>query len=296
MGPVSDHPPAEQPAEPADAAPSHVAGWYPPPVGPPAPVAPPEPETLQDRLRKLFAPVIAVGAFLLKFGAILIKFKALTVIGTMGVSVAAYTLIWGWKFAVGFVLLIFVHEMGHAVMLRRRGIKAGWPVFLPFLGAFISMKSAPASVYEEAESALAGPIAGTAGAFVVWWAGNAIGSDLLVSLAATGFLLNLFNLLPALPLDGGRVAGALHPGIWLLGLLALLGYEFVRPSPVIPVILLLGGFELWRRWRDRNSTASQVYFALQPRQRLRIGAAYLGLVIVLLIAMHAAYVPRSLPH
>ena len=252
-------------------------------------------EGWRARLRKLFAPVIAAGAFLLKFGAVLVKLKALTVIGTMAVSVAAYALLWGWKFAIGFVLLIFVHEMGHAVMLRRRGIKAGLPIFLPFLGAFISMKSQPASVYEEAESALAGPVAGTAGAFVVWWVGSAIDSPMLVSLAFTGFLLNLFNLLPALPLDGGRVAGALHPVIWLLGLGVLVVAEFVRPSPIIPVIILLGGFELWRRWRDRGSAASQVYFALEPRQRWRIGGAYLGLVVVLLFAMHAAYLPRPLP-
>ncbi|HET7309770.1 MAG TPA: site-2 protease family protein [Mycobacteriales bacterium] len=264
-------------------------------VVPPLPYATPA-ETLRDRLRKLFAPVIAAGAFLVKFGAVLFKLKALAVIGTMGVSVAAYALLWGWKFAIGFVLLIFVHEMGHAVMLRRRGIKAGLPIFLPFLGAFISMKSQPASVYEEAESALAGPVAGTLGAFVVWWAGEAINSPMLVSLAFTGFLLNLFNLLPALPLDGGRVAGALHPVIWLLGLGVLVVAEFLRPSPVIPVIILLGGFELWRRWRDRGSAASQVYFALEPRQRWRIGGAYLGLVVVLLIAMHAAYLPRSLPN
>jgi Zn-dependent protease len=276
-------------------------GWHPPSSLPPEPMSPPPgyaagPETWRERLRKLFAPVIAAGAFLLKFGAILLKLKFLTVIGTMGVSIAAYTLLWGWKFAVGFVLLIFVHEMGHALMLRRRGIKAGLPVFLPFIGAFISMKSQPASVYEEAESALAGPLAGTAGAFVVWWAGNALDSELLVSLAFTGFLLNLFNLLPALPLDGGRVAGALHPVIWLLGLVALVFFEIVRPSPIIPIIILLGGFELWRRWRDRNSPASQVYFALEPRQRWRIGGAYLGLAIVLLVAMHASYVPRPLPN
>jgi len=267
---------------------------------PPEAVAPPPgygnaSDAWRERLKKAFAPVIAAGAFLLKFGAILIKLKFLTVVGTMGVSIAAYALLWGWKFAVGFVLLIFVHEMGHAVMLRHRGIKAGLPVFLPFLGAFISMKSQPASVYEEAESALAGPVAGTAGAFVVWWAGNALDSPMLISLAFTGFLLNLFNLLPALPLDGGRVAGALHPGIWLLGLGVLVVYEIVRPSPIIPILILLGGFELWRRWRNRSSPASQVYFALEPRQRWRIGGAYAALILVLLVAMHTVYVPQPLP-
>ena len=276
--------------------PEPVPGWYEPPSAPVQPVYAAPPETWRERLKKLFAPVIAVGAFVLKFGAVVVKLKVLTVVGTMGVSVAAYAMLWGWKFALGFVLLIFVHEMGHAVMLRRRGIKAGWPVFLPFLGAFISMKSQPASVYEEAESALAGPVAGTAGAFVVWWAGSQLDSPMLVSLAFTGFLLNLFNLLPALPLDGGRVAGALHPAIWLLGLLGLLVFEIYRPSPIIPIILLLGGFELWRRWRDRDSAASRVYFALHPRQRWRIAGAYAALVIVLLIAMHTVYVPRALPN
>lgn len=295
--PLPSAEPSGEQSEPVAAAPAEqTPGWHQPPSLPAQPVYASHPETFRDRLRKLFAPVIAAGAFVLKFGAILIKLKVLTVIGTMGVSIAAYTLLWGWKFAVGFVLLIFVHEMGHAVMLRRRGIKAGLPIFLPFLGAFISMKSQPASVYEEAESALAGPVAGTIGAFAVWWAGNALDSQMLVSLAATGFLLNLFNLLPALPLDGGRVAGALHPGIWLAGLLALVWFEIVRPSPIIPVIILLGGYELYRRWRNRNSAASQVYFALEPRQRWRIGGAYLGLVVVLLVAMHAAYVPRPLPN
>jgi Zn-dependent protease len=213
-------------------------------------------------------------------------------IGSMAVSVAAYASIWGWKFGLGFVLLIFVHEMGHVVVLRARGIKAGWPVFLPFLGAFVSMKSMPQSAYEEAESAIAGPIVGTAGALLLGFIGHAENSDLLVSLAFTGLLLNLFNLLPALPLDGGRVAGALHPAIWLLGLIALLGLEIYRPSGIVLVLLFLGGYELYRRWRSRDDEASKVYFALQPGQRLRIGTAYLALIAVILIGMHWTYAER----
>ncbi|MDT7802186.1 MAG: hypothetical protein QOI78_5619 [Actinomycetota bacterium] len=282
--PSGDHPPEDRPPD------EPWPGYPAPQPVPPVPMA----DTFTARLKRALAPLAAVGAFFAKFGIVLVKLKAFTVIGTMFISIAAYTTLWGWRYAVGFVLLIFVHEMGHVVALRRRGIKAGAPVFLPFLGAFVSMKEMPQSVYVEAETALAGPVIGTLGAFGVLAVSHYNGSGLLRDLAFTGFLLNLFNLLPALPLDGGRVAGALHPGIWLGGLAALVLYEIYRPSPVIPVILVLGGFELWRRWRGRNTTAAKVYFALLPGQRARIGAAYLGLVVVLLFALHATYVQRSL--
>jgi Zn-dependent protease len=294
-GPAEPAQPADDPAVPPDppAPPSSAAGS--PAYGQPAYGSPAEPpDTFTARVKRALAPLAAVGAFLAKFGVVLVKLKAFTVIGTMGISIVAYASLWGWQFGLGFVLLIFVHEMGHVVALRRRGVKAGAPVFLPFLGAFVSMKEMPRNVYVEAETALAGPVAGTLGAFAVLAVSHYDGSALLRDLAFTGFLLNLFNLLPALPLDGGRVAGALHPAIWLLGLAAMLLYEFYRPSPVIPVILVLGGYELWRRWRGRNSEASKVYFALQPGQRATIGSAYLGLVLVLLVALHATYVPRSL--
>jgi len=282
--------------------------WQPPPhrASDPAPSVPPapppywEPARQQEefpygfraRAKKALAPLVAAGAFLAKFGVVIIKLKSFLLIGSMAVSVAAYASIWGWKFGLGFVLLILVHEMGHVIVLRARGIKAGWPVFLPFLGAFVQMQSTPQSVYEEAESALAGPILGTAGALVLGYVGHTENSDLLVSLAFTGLLLNLFNLLPALPLDGGRVAGALHPAIWLLGLIALLGLEIYRPSGIIIVLLVLGGYELYRRWRSRDDEASKVYFALQPGQRLKIGTAYLVLIAVILIGMHWTYAER----
>jgi Zn-dependent protease len=273
------------------------------PIAPPAaasvePAAiSPVPSTAQSSTapswwKRVLAPVAGVGAFLAKYGLLLLKVKSLVLVGSMAVSIAAYASIWGWQFGLGFVLLIFVHEMGHVVVLRARGIRAGWPVFLPFLGAFVSMKSMPQSVYQEAESALAGPIAGTAASLLLGYLAHLDGSALLRSLAFTGLLLNLFNLLPALPLDGGRVAGALHPAIWLAGLLALLGFEIYRPSPVIPILLVLGGFELYRRWRGRDSEASRVYFALERAQRLKVGGAYLALTGVILLGMHATYTQR----
>jgi Zn-dependent protease len=262
--------------------PGHVPGFVDPPP------------SIGARLKKATAPLVGAAAAIAKFGAVLLKFKAFVVVGSMAVSIAAYASLWGWKYAVGFVLLILVHEMGHVIVLRARGIKASAPIFLPFLGAFVSMKSAPRSVYEEAESALAGPLLGTAGALALTWYAHADGSGLLRSLAFTGMLINLFNLLPALPLDGGRVAGALHPAIWVVGLLALLGLEIHSPSPILLLVLLLGSYELYHRWRGRNSEASKAYLDLTGQQRLRIGTAYIVLVVVLLIAAHATYIPRTL--
>ena len=125
----------------------------------------------------------------------------------MFVSVLAYTLLWGWTFAIGFVLLMFVHEMGHVIVLKRQGIPASLPMFIPFLGAFVNMRGMPRDAYQEALSGLAGPYFGTAGAVVVGFWGHATGSNFLLQLAAIGFFLNLFNLLPMLPLDGGRAVG-----------------------------------------------------------------------------------------
>jgi len=261
---------------------------------PPAAHDPSLDDRLSTRIKKALAPLAAVGAFLAKFGAVLIKFKAFTVIGSMAVSIVAYASLWGWTFAAGFVGLIFVHEMGHVVALRRRGVKASAPLFLPFLGAFVKMKESPRSVYVEAESALAGPYAGTIGAFAVLLAGNAYGSAMLRDLAFTGFLLNLFNLLPVLPLDGGRAAGALHPALWAVGLVLLLGYEIYRPSPIVPLILILGGVEMYRRWRGRQTAESRAYQTMTAGQRAAVAAGYLLLIVVLLVAVHATYVRRSL--
>ncbi len=244
-----------------------------------------------NALKRLLGPLIAAVIALAKWGAVLVKLKFFTVAFSALASIWAYAWLFGWKFAVGFVLLIAVHEIGHVVVLRARGIDAGLPVFLPFLGAFVSMKEMPKTAYDEALSGIAGPVFGAAASFAVLGAGIALDSDLLRVLAYTGFFLNLFNLLPVLPLDGGRTAAALSPKLWVAGLLGLLAYTLWRPHVIVLVILALGGYELYNRWRNRDTEASRLYHTLTADQRLRVGVGYAGLVLVLLWAMHAFPLP-----
>ena len=192
---------------------------------------PPEPVRHEPRfplLRKLAAPLIAIGALAIKFGGVLLKFKFLL---SMFVSAAFYVWFGGWWFGIGLVFLLFVHEMGHVLEAKRQGLPVSAPLFIPFLGALITLKQMPHNAWNEAKLAIAGPIVGSAGAAAVWIAGAAADSNHLKALAFLGFFLNLFNLLPVVPLDGGRIVGALHPVLWLVGFLALLGLVFVMPEP-----------------------------------------------------------------
>jgi Zn-dependent protease len=156
-----------------------------------------QPLSVRDIVRKLFAPIVALGLLALKFGAFAIKFFGIFI------SVGGYALIWGWRFAVGFVLLILVHELGHYVVAKRQGLNPSLPVFLPFVGAYVAMKNAPFDPWRNLAVSAAGPIAGGIAALGVWFVGEAIDSRLLVALAYSGFMLNLFNLIPVRPFDGG---------------------------------------------------------------------------------------------
>jgi Zn-dependent protease len=266
----------------------------------PEPVREYEPIHPQSRLRelakKLWAPFAAVGFLLFKFKAALLalfKLKIFATSGTMLVSVAAYAWIWGWKFAAGFVLLILVHELGHVLELRRQGIPASAPLFIPFLGAVVGMKGMPHDAWREAQVALAGPILGSLGAVAVWAAGEALDSELLVALAFTGFFLNLFNLLPIVPLDGGRAVAAIHPGLWAAGLAGLIGLAIVFPNPILLLVLVLGGLELWNRWQARKNPAAAEYYRIRPWQRVAVGGTYLGLAALLALGMSATHIERT---
>jgi Zn-dependent protease len=217
----------------------------------------------------------------LKFLSLLagvLKFKTFA---TMLLSVALYATQWGWPFAAGFVLLIFIHEAGHAVVLRREGIPAGAPVFIPFLGAFIAMRGLPRDAYVEAKVAIGGPVAGSLAAWATLAGGLAFAQPMLVSLGHAGILLNLFNLIPVSPLDGGRIAGAFSRAFWIGGYaLGLLALWFTR-SPILLIVLAVGLFTLWQRWRNPVPG----YHDIPRAQRLAIGLGYAALVIVLALTL-----------
>jgi Zn-dependent protease len=262
--------------------------------------APSAPGPRRSLLRRVAAPLAATGAGVAKFaavlfksGAVLVKLKVITVFASMAVSVGAYALLGGWWFGLGLVGLLFAHEIGHVLELRRQGIPASAPLFVPFLGAVVGMKRMPTSAWHEAQVALAGPVLGSGAAAGVWAVGAYLDSRFLVALAYVGFLINLFNLLPTVPLDGGRAVAALHPALWLVGLAGLVALEIVRPSPILPIILILGALDVRRRWSARHSAEAQAYYDVTRLQRATVAFAYLGLAALLVIAMTATQVPRS---
>ncbi len=247
----------------------------------------------------------AIGAAIAKFFAaiksfllLLPKLKLLTTSGTALVSVAAYSLFWGWEFAAGFVVLLFLHEMGHVIALRREGIKASTPMFIPFLGAAIFSKSLGDNALAEARVGLAGPILGSLAAAAVAVVGAFTGSSFLLALAYVGFLINLFNLLPVVPLDGGRAMAAMAPWMWFIGFGGLVAMVFVFPNPILLIIILFGGMETWRRWQQRKTRSLQqaAYYRVAPHHRMLVGAVYIGLIAALAFGMYETHILASGSH
>ena len=256
----------------------------------------PEP-TWKVVVRRLWAPIAIVAALLWKFKAAafaIFKFKFVGTALSGLVSIAAYALLWSWWFAVGLVVLLFIHEMGHVLEARRQGLPTSAPMFIPFMGALITMKQLPHDVWREARVALAGPIIGSLGAAAFWAFGAATDRDFFTAMAYVGFFLNLFNLLPIVPLDGGRAVAALHPAFWLVGLVGLAALLVVSPNPILILILIIGGLELWTRWRHRGTAESREYYTITPGRRIAVAVTYLGLAAVLAVAMGATHIERDL--
>ncbi|MGH2988439.1 MAG: site-2 protease family protein [Solirubrobacterales bacterium] len=276
--------------------------------------APPEPEARapehepihpgsgrRTALKRALGPLAALGLLLLNFGTklkavlfLLPKAKVLTTSASMLVSIVAYQLIFGLAFSVGFVLLLLLHELGHVIQLRREGIKASAPMFIPFLGAVISAKSMGDDAGAEARVGLAGPVLGTIATLIPLGIWLATGDELWRALAYIGFLINLFNLLPVLPLDGGRAMAALSPWVWFAGFAGLIALTVFFPNPILILVLLFGGMESWRRWKARKTPEARAFHAVPTRTRVLVATVYLGLAALLAVGVTETYFERDL--
>ncbi|MGB7589461.1 MAG: site-2 protease family protein [Solirubrobacterales bacterium] len=243
-------------------------------------------------LRILILPFVLLATRIELLIGFIGKLKYATALLSMFASVGAYTLFWGLPFAAGFVILLFVHEMGHVIQLRREGIKASAPFFIPFLGALIAMREMPKSAIAEARVGLAGPVLGSAGALAALAIGLLTGSELFKALAFTGFFLNLFNLLPVSPLDGGRAMAAISPWLWLVGMVVLAGLLILHFNAFLLLIVVIGGLESITRLRAlrRERDEKKGYYDVSHSARALVALVYVGLAAALVVGMATAEV------
>ena len=259
---------------------------------------PAQPASRGRRNGGLAAGILAFLAFvfgkLSYVGLLLLKFKGLwfTVIST-GVTALIYTQLFGAAFGIGIVLLILIHESGHVVVARMMGMPVTLPVMIPFLGAFVSMKQQPRTVAQESIMAIGGPVLGSIAAGLCYLGYLAMPDSstgqLLRALAYFGFLINLFNLIPLTPLDGGRVTSLLSKWFNVAGLViaaGLLLFEMqsgTSVSPVLFLVLIFGAFSTYQRFR--STVLNPAYYAVDAQTKVIVGALYLGLLFALGVGM-----------
>ena len=253
-----------------------------------------------DKLKKLVGPFGVILILLLKFGTKLkfalpiVKFIPMLVKtgGTMIISIWAYSQFWGWSFAVGFVLLILVHEYGHVFAAKCFKLKVGAPMFIPFMGAIIALKEAPRHAWIEFWVAAGGPLAGAMGAGACHLIYFSTGNPFFAALAYTGYFLNLFNMMPTGFLDGGRMVTALSPWLWIVGILIAGTFAIYRPSFIIILILLFSLPRLFTLFRKRTDEENR-FFEISKSKRLIAASIYFGLIVLLGTGMLFVHVPPS---
>ncbi|HSP34828.1 MAG TPA: site-2 protease family protein [Thermoanaerobaculia bacterium] len=257
----------------------------------------------ERRLKERNGIAKALSAFLIFAGLALLKLKALAILfiekfrlllvnpfegfgavqygvaaGSIVVTIAAYATKFSFGLVVGFVLITLIHEVGHAVVIRAKGLRAGWMVFIPFIGGAVTTKGQPRSAYDDAQIGLAGPIAGTAASLVALQLYKWTANPTYLLIALCGFILNLINLLPIGMLDGGRVSAAVTKWMWVFGG-AILTYKVVKqPNPLLIVILLLAVFQVYASIvREKEDK----FYEITGAQRTAVAVAYFSLVIFL---------------
>jgi Zn-dependent protease len=268
-----------------------------PPV-PPVPVVPVEvlPPTTKAKSPSragIGGMAVAAGAVLLKFiGPFLIFFKTGA---SMLLSIVAYwwAFHWTWQMATGIVFLIFVHEMGHVIAAKLLGVPVTAPLFIPFLGASITMKQNPRDAWTEALMAYGGPLAGCIGSWICWALALYLHEPWMMVVASISFLINLFNMIPIPPLDGGRICSAVSSWFWLIGLVLLFAsvvYFHAWNSIVIIVLVLLAAIPRMKQTLFGQLTEEmKQYYRVHIGDRLTMALMYLGLIAALLLGYWSAH-------
>jgi len=213
----------------------------------------------------------------LKFG------KLVPTVLSLVFAVGVYTLVFGWRYAVGIVAMLLIHEMGHYIAARHRGLKVRLPMFIPFAFAWTTLEDLPHDAETEAYIGLGGPMLGTVGAIAAWWLAHSTDATWLLAVASTGFFLNLINLIPLPPLDGGRITTVLSPRIWLLGVPIiglLLWYQFSVILLLIAILALPHVIAAFR-FDPSSSPEAQRYHDVSARTRWEYGLIYVGLIAFL---------------
>jgi Zn-dependent protease len=198
--------------------------------------------------------------------------------GSMSLSIAAYAAQFTMPFAIGFVVLIMIHEVGHAVVIRAKGLRAGVMVFIPFVGGAVTLKDQPRSVYDDAQIGLAGPFAGTIASLVVLQLFKWTGEPVYLRLAAAGFLLNLLNMLPIGMLDGGRISAAITKWMWVIGGAMLVYKTWSQPNPLMIAIVVLIGFQVYASIVREDE---KEFYEITGAHRAAVAVAYFSLVLFL---------------
>jgi Zn-dependent protease len=272
------------------------------PARPPEPAEPAEPPAWHARARRVLGPFAVLLIFGVKWIAKLkILLLALPKIGFLKVALLGatnlwfYALFWGWQIAAWVIVLLLVHELGHAIAYKAFGLGVARIGFVPFLGAYAMSKTAPESAWVNALCALAGPFIGGIGCGVLWWYGHQSGSDLMSAAATLGFLLNLFNMVPVVPFDGGVAAGAIHPYVWFVGIFGLTVAALRFPNVILFLFLgiaLWQAYSLLKRYRAGDEATLRFYHSVTPRQRIVIAVLYFGIAALLAGGFFEAAPPR----
>ncbi|HEX7709193.1 MAG TPA: site-2 protease family protein [Thermoanaerobaculia bacterium] len=207
--------------------------------------------------------------------------------GSFVVTIAAYTTQAPLAVVVGFVVVTLIHEVGHAIAIRARGLRTGFMVFIPFVGGAVTLKDQPRTAYEDAIIGLAGPVAGTAASLVFLQVYKWTHDPLYLLIAFLGFALNLFNLLPIGMLDGGRISAAVTKWMWVIGGGAVVYKVISQPNPLVIVIAILAAFQVYASIVREKTDVH--YYEISGLQRAAIAVLYFGLVIFLAHQAWMAY-------